>query len=76
LVDPSLFARASGSPQEDNASFANFYVSWTELYDARFGVQRKLPDLQRILATHRPVGHRFLGGDVSLMLAVAARATH
>jgi Alginate lyase len=70
LLDPALFARASGSPQEPNAAFADYYLSWTELYAAR----KPLPALQQILAAHRPVGHRFLGGDVPVMLAVAAHA--
>ena len=71
-LDPASVARASGSPQEADASFADYYLSWVELYHARFASQRALPEFDRILAAHRPVGHRFLGGDVSLMIATAA----
>jgi len=70
-VDPQLIAHASGSKQEDNASFASYYLSWAELYHARFGSARRLPEIEQILAARRPVGHRFLGGDVTAMLAVA-----
>ena len=68
--DPRPFAQASGSPQDSNASFADYYLSWAELYRARFGSTR-VPELQQILTARRPVGHRFLGGDVTLMLAAA-----
>jgi poly(beta-D-mannuronate) lyase len=71
-LDPQIFARASDSQQEANASFADYHLSWAELYHARFGTVRPLPELERILAAHRPIGDRDLGGDVSLMLAVAS----
>jgi poly(beta-D-mannuronate) lyase len=70
-LDPQMFARASGSPQEDNAAFASYYLSWAELYRARFAGQRPMPDIDKILDAHRPVGHRFLGGNVTLMIANA-----
>ena len=72
-LDPGRFAKASGSPQEDNAAFASYYLSWVALYDARFGAQRPVTQLKEILAKHGPVGHRYVGGDTSLMLQVARR---
>jgi len=70
-LDPQIFARVSGSPQEANATFADYHLSWAELYHARFAAARPLPALERILAAHRPVGDRYLGGDVTAMLAAA-----
>jgi poly(beta-D-mannuronate) lyase len=72
FLDPQIFAQASGTKQEANATFADYHLSWAELYHARFSTTRKLPELERILAAHRPVGDRYLGGDVTLTLSVAA----
>lgn len=72
-LDPGRFAKASGSAQEDNAAFASYYLSWVELYLARFGgTPRPVTQLKEILAKHGPVGHRYVGGDTSLMMQVAA----
>ena len=68
-LDHQAFARWSGSAQEDNAAFASYYLSWAELYRARFAGERPMPEVDRILDAHRPVGHRYLGGDVTLMIA-------
>jgi len=71
-LDPGRFAKASGSAQEDNAAFASYYLSWTELYAARFGAQRPVTQLKEILAKRGAVGHRYVGGDTSLMMRTAA----
>jgi len=72
--DPAPFAAASGRPQETVDAFAKFYLSWAEIYAAHIGPARTPPELQRILATSRPLRHRFLGGDVSLLMARATQA--
>jgi poly(beta-D-mannuronate) lyase len=71
--DPAPFVAGSGKPQLDNAAFAKGYLSWAELYLARFGRTRPLPDLRRLVEAYRPLRHRWLGGEVTILVADAAR---
>lgn len=68
FLDPTPFAAGSGKPQLDNAAFAQGYLSWAELYLARFGT-RASPALRRLVEAHRPLRHRWLGGEVTVLVA-------
>ncbi len=71
-ADPAPFAAASGKPQEPNDAFAKYWLSWSEIYAAHRGPARTPPEVARIVAANRPLRHRFLGGDVTLLMSRAA----
>jgi poly(beta-D-mannuronate) lyase len=69
FADPAPFAAGAGKPQLDNAQFAKGYLSWAELYLARFGRARPVPALRRLVEANRPIRHRWLGGEVTVLVA-------
>jgi hypothetical protein len=71
FLDPAPFVAASGKPQLDNAGFAKGYLSWSALYLAHVGPDRAPPELRRLAETHRPLRHRWLGGEVTVLVAAA-----
>jgi poly(beta-D-mannuronate) lyase len=69
-ADPAPFAAAAGKPQEPNQTFAKFYLSWAEIDAAHLG-SRTPPEIARLVAANRPLRHRWLGGDMTLLMARA-----
>src|SRR5258706_1095700 len=58
FFDPAPFAAGAGKPQLANAPFAKGYLSWSELYLARFGRTKPRPALRRLVPGNPPPPHR------------------